>query len=188
MNSNSNHRITTISNGLRSLEQYLPRNSNINIPIPPGVIRTVDELLNEYSFISDNKLRKNICYAVESLDFYKWLINRFNIYGPVSSYLFKTGIILVDMIVEAITRDFLKQKTINPSNKHSKNISKLSPMGVSEKMCVSIKILHSRRNNIHLHLVTDLEANKYTLRDWNHSILCLRAYREHIRELIKNKS
>ena len=173
-----------ISEDLKDLEKLLPDKTRADLCVPYGTIRKVCALMPEYDFVKNNTMRRNICYAVEALDFYRWIINRFKLYGPVSGYLYKTGIILVDMITESMVRDFLKQKREKANKSHSKNIKKLSRLGVPQILCDRIDTLHSRRSNIHLHLVTDLEATKYTLKDWNRSILCLQATKEKFRGLL----
>ena len=175
-----------ISQNLQRLEDILPEDTRTDLAVPRGVIRRVEDILPEYDFVMNNTIRRNICYSVEALDFYRWIINRFKVYGPVSGYLYKTGIILVDMIVEAMTRDFLKQKKVMQNKKHSKNIPKLKTLGMSASLCERIEKLHNRRSNIHLYLISDLEATKYKLKDWNSSILCLHHVREKFRELLSN--
>jgi hypothetical protein len=174
-----------ISKDLQKLEELLPDNVQVNLAVPKGIVRRVQDILPEYSFVSSNTIRRNICYAIEALDFYRWIINRFKLYGPVSGYLYKTGIMFTDMIVEAMTRDFLKQREVRLNKKHSRNITKLRSQGVPVKLCERIEKLHNRRSNIHLYLVSDLEATKYTLRDWNSSILCLQDTRKKFNKLLE---
>jgi len=173
-----------ISKDLQRLEDILSENTRTDLAVPRGIIRRVGDILPEYDFLMNNTIKRNICYAVEALDFYRWIINRFKTYGPVNGYLYKTGIILVDMIVEAMTHDFLKQKRVKLNKKHSKNILKLRTLGIPASLCERIEKLHNRRSNIHLYLISDLEATKYTLRDWNSSILCLHDIRKKFRELL----
>lgn len=175
-----------VSKSLRQIEETLSIDERVHIYVPAGVIRTVRKLQPEYSFVSDSTLRRNICYGIEALDFYRWLINRFGIYGPVAGYLYKTGIILIDSIVESITRDFLSQMNKTPCKKHSGNINKLETCGVPSPLCARIIALHGRRSNIHLHLVTDLEASKYDLKDWNRSIKCLHSIKEIFPHILEN--
>jgi hypothetical protein len=177
-----------ISKNLQRLEDILPEDTRTDLVVPRGIIRRVEDLLPEYDFIMNNTIQRNICYAVEALDFYRWIINRFKTYAPVSGYLYKTGIILADMIVEAMTRDFLKQRGVKQNKKHSKNIAKLKTLGVPTSLRERIEKLHSRRSNIHLYLISDLEATKYKLKDWNSSILCLHHVREKFRELLSNNN
>ena len=167
-----------VSSRLQQIEDRLPSGKRVSIVVPKGVVRTVDTILPDYDFVSNPTVRRNICYAVEALDFYRWIINRFRLYGPVSAYLYKTGIILVDMVIEALTRDLLEQKGVSLSKSRAKNISKLSKHGVPSSLCERMRKLHERRGNIHLHRVSDLEATKYTVQDWNKCIRCLQAVRE----------
>jgi len=173
-----------ISKELQRLEDILSENARTDLAVPRGIIRRVEDILPEYDFLMNNTIKRNICYAVEALDFYRWIINRFKTYGPVNGYLYKTGIMLVDMIVEAMTHDFLKQRRVKQNKKHSRNIAKLKTLGVPTSLRDRIEKLHNRRSNIHLYLVSDLEATKYRLKDWNSSILCLRDIRKKFCELL----
>lgn len=175
-----------VTDSLRQIEETLSPDERIHIYVPVGVVRKVSNLLPEYFFVSDYTVRRNICYGVEALDFYRWIINRFKLYGPVAGYLYKTGIILIDAIVEAVTRDFLDQKGVTPAKKHSSNIRKLEQCGIPLSLCKRIGALHERRANIHLHLVTDIEATKYYLEDWNRSIKCLHSIKETFPRIIHN--
>ena len=162
-----------ISMLLRQLEAMIPKNQNTSIEIPNGVIRTVKEIMKGYTFVSSETIRSNIAYSVETIDFFRWLLSRFKIYGPVKSYIYKITIVLAYMIVEALVMDFLTQQGVKPSKKLNKNIPKLQDLRVSESLCEKIQKLHDRRANIHLNLVSDLEANKYNSEDWKQSKECI---------------
>jgi hypothetical protein len=165
------------------LETHLDITSTDKVGIPDGVVRKISKIMPKLYFVANETIRRNICYAVEALDFYRWIIKRFHVYGPVRGYLYKTSIILADMIVEAMVRDFLGHNGIT-CGKHSKNISKLSRFGFSTKLVEQIKALHSRRSNIHLHLVSDLEATKYDVKGWNRSMTCMLDTKNKIEKLL----
>ena len=164
----------TITKLLETYEHEIG-NTRGHLRVPSNVVRSVKQILPEYQFILNHTVRRNIAYAVEALDFHRWLINRFGIYGPVLGYEFKVGLVLIDMILEAMVRDFIERKGKKAAKKHSQNIKKLASLSVPQKMVDAVDNLHTRRSNIHLHLVSDLEATKYTLKDWNKAILCLHA-------------
>lgn len=152
----------------------------MEIRVPPGVVRIATTIRSDYGFVADKGLKKNISYAVEALDFYRWIINRFRLYGPVASYLFKTGIILVNMIIEALVYDFLRQEGITPNSKHSKNIPKLrEKCGAPKELCERIDHLREQRSKIHLYLLKGSEADAYSLRDWNKAMTLLRHVRDY---------
>ena len=83
-----------------------------------------------------------------------------------------------------MTRDFLKQKGVRQNEKHSSNIPKLKTLGIPASLCERIEKLHNRRSNIHLYLISDLEATKYKLKDWNNSIICLHHVRKKFCKLL----
>lgn len=175
----------SITSLLGELERHPVIASTDKIGIPDGLVRKMNEIMPKLYFVANETIRRNICYAVESLDFYRWIIKRFHVYGPVRGYLYKTGIILADMIVEALVHDFLIQRGIT-CGKHSKNVNKLNRLGFSVKLVEQIKALHSRRSNVHLHLVSDLEATKYDVKDWNNSMTCMRDTRNKMEKLLSS--
>jgi hypothetical protein len=164
--------VEMVSKELQQIEERLDTDDRrLSIIVPSGVVRPVSKIRPDYEFVSDETLKRNITYAVEALDFYKWVINRFRLYGPVASYLYKTGVILVNMIIEALVYDFLGRKLPKGeqrAEKYRKNINKLEDKcGVPKHLCERMRKLHERRANIHLQVVSDLESDKYTLKDWN---------------------
>lgn len=175
-----------IADLLQRYEDSLGPSQHGELRVPYGVIRPVKNLLPEYDFVSNPTIRRNITYAVEALDFFRWLINRFKTYGPVRGYQYKVGLVLVDMILEGLTRDFIKQKRITPAKRHSQNINKLRNTSVPSEHVDWIKAVHNRRSNIHLYLISDLEATKYKISDWNNSIRCLRRTKQIFRKELGN--
>ncbi len=170
-----------VSELLRNIEEQLTvEDRRIEIRVPPGVVRIATTIRSDYRFVADTGLKRNISYAVEALDFYRWIINRFRLYGPVASYLYKTGIILVNMIIEGLVHDFLRREGIKPANKHSRNIRKLREQcGAPKALCERIDHLREQRSTIHLYLLRESEADAYSLRDWNKAVTLLRHVREY---------
>lgn len=171
--SNPHSIVTQISKLIKELELCTSGNGVPRIEIPQRIVRTVQEIMKEYTFVSNETLKHNIAYSVEAMDFYRWLLLRFQVYGPVKSYIYKITVVLSYMIVEALVMDFLTQKGKKTSKKLKKNIPKLQALEINESLCEKIQRLHDRRSNIHLKLVSDLEANKYNATDWKNSQKCV---------------
>lgn len=171
---------------LRKFSQDPVRSGKISIP--GGAVRRVDEISPQYEFVRDERLRKNICFAIEFLDYMRWQREVFKVYGPVSSYLFKTGIVYCWMIAEAIAQDFIKQRGRVVCGKTTKRIDQLRRLGIPDEVCNGVKALHERRANIHLSQVSDLENEKYTERDWNHAFRAMEGLRDAIMTLADKSS
>jgi len=162
---------------LKDIEPLLGTTGRCDIKVPAGVVPTASSLRTEYSFIKNQTLLRNVTYALQSIAFYRWILRRFSLYGPVKSYIVKTGLILIYMLVEGMLHDFLEQKGHKPGKKIGKNIRLLKEKcGIRPELCSRIQDLHDRRANIHLHLVTDLENDKYTATDWNKAIATLKQF------------
>lgn len=143
------------------------------IRVPYGVIRRVGDLLPSFHFIKNQTVRRNVCYSLQSLYFFGWIIRSVNVYGPIKSNLYKTGIIFINMIIEAMTREYLQKNSTQPAKKHSSNIKKLENLNIPKGLIKNLITLNERRRSIHLHLVTNLEVDEYTPRDWEIAIQCL---------------
>lgn len=174
----------TISSDLRDLQNHPDLSASDKVRIPAGVIQSVSDIIEDYAFVKNTTLRRNICYAEEALDFYRWSLRQFRTYGPISSYLYKSGIIHADMIVEAIVRDFIKQWDRTPHKRHSRNLDKLEALQVPPSLLRRMKAPHTKRSNIYLHLVSSLESSKYKVEDWNRSMNCLRDSRKKLAALV----
>ena len=176
--------VNQISKLLQELNLLASGDRVPGIEIPQGVVRTVKEIMKEYTFVSSKTLRSNIAYSVEAMDFYRWFLSHFKVYGPVKSYIYKITVVLTYMIVEAHVMDFLTQQGENPSKKLKKNIPKLQALKINESLCEKIQRLHDRRANIHLKLVSDLEANKYNATDWKNSQECVALTKKTFAEIL----
>ena len=180
--------VTKITNDFQDLENLIGGKKGDQISLPMDIVKSTKDLLPNYHFIQDNTLRRNLTYSRQSVQFYRWILWRFKVYGPIKSYLYKTGIILVNAMVEAMTHDFLEQMDVKPNKSHSKNIKKLKDMFVPKKTLAKLKALHNRRSNIHMYLISDLENDKYSVKDWNEAIRCRKEIEKTYKKILQNKS
>jgi hypothetical protein len=173
MNTNT---VLNISKLLQILDNETPVDKPLKtkIQMPRGVVRSAGKIKKDYNFF-DVITCSNISYAIETLDLYRWILNRFYIYGPVLNYVIKSGIILISMICEALVRDALKKSNISVKPKYSKNIEKLKLILPEQNKWIikELEVMKEIRNTQHLHCVNILEHEKYKILDWNRSIRCL---------------
>ena len=131
---------------------------------------------------SDWVVRSNIGYALQLSDFHNFLINRFTLWGPLSAMVYKSAVINLISIFEAMVlecanqiccnsnRCTKKRKCKNSFNKSQrensfeaiKRINELQITTFTPEEILRIKELINLRNRIHIRLVEEKElSNKY---------------------------
>ena len=81
----------------------LPQESRIRVPY--GVVSSKSDVLERYhldALIADEIVRTNVSYCLETCDLYRFIIDRFNIYGPVRAMLYKNWYVCLVQVMEAL--------------------------------------------------------------------------------------
>lgn len=80
-------------------------NADEKIKFPAGYIRRVnffDEKYHLKEIFPNKEVRHNVIYTLEVSDLINYLFNRINVWGPVSTILYKLAIVNIVSIIEAI--------------------------------------------------------------------------------------
>ena len=88
------------------------------INIPSGYIRTREMFYEKYhlrEIITQMNCRRNISYALQLSDFYNYLANRFFIWGSIETMFYKSAIIHVVSILEALILECANNICCKPS-------------------------------------------------------------------------
>ena len=99
------------------------------IKFPRRYIRTAYSHEKRLEFIQDDKLRKNLSYALMLSDVYHWLLTRTDLQGVAMSMVIKAAVCLAGALVESVTRDFLGGKL----GGYEKRTQKLQNMGIIDE-------------------------------------------------------
>lgn len=135
--------------------------------LPRRVYRQTSHFEGRLQFIQDRRLRKNCAYALQLLDFYVWLANRFHLVLAFKLH-FKLCTWLLASVIEAILQDILSGKVGKNAHFKQKVEYLLKHQIVNEKLASQLNDLWGFRNKAaHIFLVEDTELEKYGYMDIN---------------------
>lgn len=165
------------------------------IVFPSGYIRTVAFFNAKYhlnDLFPNWEKRNNIAYALEVSDLLNYLMNRFNLWGPVITVLYKLAIVNLVSIMEALLLEAANnicskastcKRTTSCKNHLSKDernnarkaVEKLNLIGVldlSADQVSRIQDIIELRNRIHIRLAAgnELRMRDFTLELYNEVI------------------
>ena len=193
------------SEGLNVPEENFAFDDENKIKIPRGYIRKKEYLLNKYhlSTIASNwVVRSNIGYALQLSDLHNFLINRFYFWGPVATVMYKSAIVNLIAIFEAMVLECANQiccdpkdcsknrrckKSFNQNQRSSsyaaiKRINDLGITSFSSEELSRIKELINLRNRVHIRLVGEKEISDryFNLKLYNEVIILLQRTSEEL--------
>lgn len=169
--------------GLKVPNENFTLSQEDRINIPSSYIRVSDYFMNKYhlnSIVKKHYIRKNIAYTFQLSDFQNYLINRFYIWGSVETMFYKSFVINIISIFEAIIFECAnniccsasscnKQKEcVHHFSKNERNNSsfealvKMNNIGItdfSESELDRIKKIIGFRNRVHIRLAEENEFN-----------------------------
>lgn len=175
------------------------------IKFPSGYIRTVNAFNKKYhldEIFPNRETRHNVTYALEVSDLINFIFNRINIWGSVSTILYKLSIVNLVSIMEAIileavnnicyqtcictkTEMCLYHFTNAERNNARKALEKLVQIGIidyTEEQLVRVQEIIDLRNRIHIRLTSGNEMKRadYHLALYNEVIGVLQSIDEQI--------
>lgn len=151
------------------------------ISFPSGYIRVNESFKKKYhlnEIVADQSTVKNISYSLQLSDFYNYIINRFYVWGSIETMLFKSAIINLVSIIEALIFE-CANNICSPSNcknvkscilhfsKNQRSNSYEALMKINELKITDFSDLEMNRigeiinlrNRIHIRLATENEFN-----------------------------
>lgn len=155
----------------------------IKIRFPRGVITTAQQFRSILRCFNMTT-RRNIAYALQLVDVLCWLLNRFDIGLSAKNMIVKVSIITLASIAEAMIYDWLNyhsraNQQLKPNKKFKKNIDKLYKHGIiSADLTDRLHDLRKKRDNIHLHRLSNWELGKYDVKDHNEALKVLHDLKE----------
>ena len=155
----------------------------IKIRFPRGVITTARQFRSILRCF-DRTTRRNIGYALQLVDVLCWLLNRFDIGLSAKDMIVKVSLITLASVAEAMIYDWLNyhcqtNPQLKPNKKFNKNIDKLYKHGIiSADLKDRLHDLRKKRDNIHLHRLSDWELGKYDIKNHNEALKALHDLKE----------
>jgi hypothetical protein len=173
--------VQDISEKIQALHDYLgERELEIaRIRFPRGYLRSCATHRKKYSFLECHTLRSNIAYAKMTTDIFRWLLNRTDLSLSAKEMIIKQGIALIASVAETIVKEMLKGKPGGGRKQNfKKKVQKLSDDHIiDEALKMDLEWLWDVRNNVHLMLLSEREYQKYSIKDYNRSVIALKKLR-----------
>lgn len=186
-------------------EENYAADEDDKIKLPWGYIRTKDSLIRKFhleEIASNWTIRSNIGYALQLSDFHNYIFNRIYLWGPVKTMFYKSAVINLISIFEAIVLECANQICYNPSkcrlrkkcdkpfNKEQRNnvfsalqrLNELNVTSFSDDEMIRIKELIELRNRVHIRLANEKEylSDEFDLSLYNEAIKLLQSVSEQI--------
>lgn len=161
-------------------------NKKSRIIFPSGYIRTKSYFAKKYrlyEFFSNTELASNMAYALQLSDLYNFILNRFNIWGPLETMVYKAAIINYVCIIESFIGqvfddmhkycgkcdkhnhcEFFMPKVNNFAQKLDA-IEKSGILSLTSMHYAQIREAYHLRN--HMHIYTAARQNEHTQKAFN---------------------
>jgi hypothetical protein len=148
---------------LQDIQNYAERGlrDDAKVSFPRGLMRTAEEYRQECPDYLTQMQKSSCAYGFMYLDVLWWLSSRTDITGIAKEMIFKSAIITLGTITEAVLH--IPNEGIFDSNAGVRpRLDKAAERGwINESDCATLKTLWENRNNVHLRLLDTSEFNKY---------------------------
>jgi hypothetical protein len=150
---------------LQDIQTYAGREikDGTKVSFPRGLLRTAEEHRQECPGYLTHVQKSSCAYGFMYLDVLWWLYNRTDIAGIAKEMAFKSAIITLGTITEAILH--IPGQGIFDSNAGVElRLDRACVLGwISDQDRDKLKELWQNRNNVHLRLLDSTEFNKYNV-------------------------
>ena len=148
--------------------------------------KTANEYKDEWAFINDDKLRFNIAYALQYLEWQVKLYNRYRMYLTVEANHLKGIILNIASIMEAATTYVVtelskKSGSAGGLRTFSEHVRFAADKGlITPAISRTINELRRVRNNVHLYGIIEREYELYNVDKVNEYLRALEDFRTHL--------
>jgi hypothetical protein len=162
---------------LQDIQNYAERQlrDDAKVSFPRGLMKTNEEYRQECPGYLTQLQKSSCAYGFMYLDVLWWLSSRTDIGGIAKEMIFKSAIITLGTITEAVLH--IPSEGIFDSNAGVElRLQKASERGwISTDDCNKWKQLWENRNNVHLRLLDSSEFNKYKKEHVNEPFIALKS-------------
>lgn len=149
---------------LQQIQDYCGRTSkeSAKVRFPRGFLRTAIEQRSRLNFVDDTDLKSNLAYCLILSDTIHWLLYRTDITATAKDMLIKLHIFIGGVLIESITKDYLKGIRTPKKNFKSRTKS-LKDLGIIDRdLREDLDWVWDTRNKMHLFGLTEREyTNEY---------------------------
>jgi hypothetical protein len=161
---------------LQQIQQELGRDGTGGVvAFPRGYLPTVGSMIGGLTWISNHTVARNLCYHVIFGEVLRWLLNRTDLYGVARGMVMKHLIALMGTIAECLTVEAMKKLGHGTRNFGKRIAHLLKDSVIDEPTHDALIWLWDARAAIHVYEVTDLEADKYAVKDCDRAIASVHA-------------
>lgn len=158
--------VDIVSEHLQAITDFARHNNSerlaARIKFPRRYFKTVYTIKKKFPWLDEGIVKSNVSYHYMYLDTMRWIANFTDIYAVPKSMIFKNAIVAYASISECLIYfaakkfNLLEGRTI-PQAKKLHTLSVLS-----EGLVKEIEWLWNSRHNVHIHLVTEPEGDRYS--------------------------
>lgn len=159
--------VEAVGAGLQLISDYLEANPKADgkVRFPRNYLSTVGTYSKRYSWVEKEVLKRNMSYQYMFYDVLRWVVNRTDISATAREMVYKHAIVVISSIAEGLL-DAAATQLEYAEGKFPKRLKHLlTDKIITEKLHDEVKWMWDLRQSIHVHIVDDLEWEKYKVTD-----------------------
>lgn len=174
--------VSAAGNLIQEISDYAKDNPHLEpmakLRFPTGFLRTANFHRNQFKFINDTNVLKNLSYACMTHDVFRWLIVRTNLSHQAKDMIIKEAICVIGSLCETLTI-WPGEEGLGKNKSFSKRASRLRELEViSEATEADLNWVWDIRCREHIAGVEVVEWNHYTTAQWRRSVSAFKALRD----------
>ena len=159
--------VDAVGAGLQEISHYLNANpaAHGRVRFPRGFLGTVRRHSEKYSWIEKEVLKRNLSYQYIFYDVLRWVSNRTDVSGTASEMIYKHAIVVISSIAEGLLAAAASQLGYAEGKFPKRLKHLLADEIITQKLHDELTWMWGARQAVHVHIVNDLEWEKYRVTD-----------------------
>ena len=159
--------VDAVGAGLQEISHYLSSNPTAQgrVRFPRGFLGTVGQHSKKYSWIEKEVLKRNLSYQYIFYDVLRWVSNRTDVSGTASEMIYKHAIVVISSIAEGLLAAAANQLDYVEGKFPKRLKHLLTDEIITQKLHDELTWMWDARQAVHVHIVNDLEWEKYKVTD-----------------------
>lgn len=159
--------VDAVGAGLQDISHYLSANPTAQgrVRFPRGFLGTVGQHSKKYSWIEKEVLKRNLSYQYIFYDVLRWVSNRTDVSGTASEMIYKHAIVVISSIAEGLLAAAANQLDYVEGKFPKRLKHLLTDEIITQKLHDELTWMWDARQAVHVHIVNDLEWEKYKVTD-----------------------
>lgn len=159
--------VEAVGGGLQLISDYLDANPKAQgkVRFPRGFLGSVGKHNKKYDWIENEVLKRNLSYQYIFYDVLRWVANRTDIAVTAREMIYKHAIVVVSSIAEGLLEAAAVQLEYAEGKFPKRLKHLLTDKIITQKLHDEITWMWDARHAVHVHIVNDLEWEKYKVTD-----------------------